>query len=94
MTASRWRVVGEELLVVLVVVALSAQLIDRGDDVFWSATTELPNPQTFLPVVIVAIMVVIVPFFTAIIVVMQQACLMVRAACLDGLTCSAWCPST
>ena len=32
--ASRWGVVGGELLVVLVVVALSAQLIDRGDDVF------------------------------------------------------------
>ena len=57
-TASQWRVVGEELLVVLVVVALSAQLIDRGDDVFWSATTELPNPQTFLPIVVAAVAVV------------------------------------
>ena len=57
-TASQWRVVGEELLVVLVVVALSAQLIDRGDDVFWSATTELPNPRTFLPIVVKAVAVV------------------------------------
>jgi len=57
-------------------------LIDRGDDVFWSATTELPNPQTFLPIVIAAVTVVIAPFFVAIFIATWQV---VVVSCLGNI---------
>ena len=42
-------------------------------DVIWSASTKLPGPQAFQPVVMAAVAVVMAPFFAAIIIATRQA---------------------
>lgn len=50
----------EELLILVIVATLSAWLLDRGDDVIWSATMKLPSSRALWPITIAAIMIVIV----------------------------------
>jgi len=54
------------------VLLFSQNVWSAAYDVVWSASTKLPGPRAFRPVVVAAVAVVTAPFFAAIIIAMRR----------------------